>query len=317
MLRACAEARRYLGTTVPNPPVGATALNAAGEIIAVAAHQKAGEEHAEAALLCLCREQGILDQVHTLAVTLEPCNHFGRTPPCTAAIAATGIKNIAIGASDPNPIASGGAAWLRERGIHVVTGIAEAACRQLIAAFATSVLYKRPWITVKRAFDAHGSMIPPPGQKTFTSPASLRLAHRLRKKADAIVTGSGTILADRPLFTVRHVADHPDKTRILAIADRRRRVDAGYIDAATARGFRVMIFDDIEQMFEKLYADGAQDILVEAGLELSQAVLDRGLWNLGVGIHQGTEDRVEAALNEKLEVPFDRNEFVLDNMLPD
>jgi diaminohydroxyphosphoribosylaminopyrimidine deaminase/5-amino-6-(5-phosphoribosylamino)uracil reductase len=317
MRQACAVARGYLGATTPNPPVGAVALNAAGEVLATAAHQKAGSAHAEAALLRDCRERGLLAEIHTLVVTLEPCNHHGRTPPCTAAILEADIKHVVIGATDPNPeVAGGGAEFLRQHGVHVTTGIAEAECQQLIASFATAKRARQPWITVKRAFDARGSMIPPQGRKTFTSPDMLVLAHRLRKKADAIITGNGTIRADAPHFTVRHVRDYPGKSRFLAIADRRRIVPPEYLAEAAKRGFYTLIFDRPEQVIADLFARGVQDILVEAGPALSHYFLNHNLWQLRVDIHAGNPDRVEAPLNPERAIPFDRAHFDLNNILP-
>lgn len=214
MRLACAEARKWLGATSPNPPVGAAALDSEGKILALTAHQRAGELHAEAVLIEQCRRQNLLHLIDTLCITLEPCNHHGRTPPCTEAIIAAGIKRVALGARDPNPhVKGGGIERLKQAGIEVISGINEDECRQLISSFAYAVQTGKPFVTLKRAFDPHGSMIPPPGQKVFTSPGSLRFAHRLRKKSDAILTGSGTILADNPLFTVREIPDFPGKRR--------------------------------------------------------------------------------------------------------
>ena len=192
MRRACDEARLWLGSTSPNPPVGAVALDIDGKILAVAAHKKAGTDHAEAALLKLCKAKNLMSQVHTMCVTLEPCNHFGRTPPCAGAIIAAGVKRVVVGMRDPNVrVKGGGCERLRESGVEVVLGVESEMCRRLIHAFAFHARTGKPFITVKRAFDTAGSMIPPPGEKVFTSKESLILAHRLRKKADAIITGSG------------------------------------------------------------------------------------------------------------------------------
>jgi diaminohydroxyphosphoribosylaminopyrimidine deaminase/5-amino-6-(5-phosphoribosylamino)uracil reductase len=317
MKAACAEARKYLGATSPNPPVGAAALNASGEILAVAAHQRAGEAHAEAALLALCRQQGILDQVKTLCVTLEPCNHHGRTPPCTEAIIASGIKQIVIGTRDPNAhVKGGGIERLQEAGIEVITDLDEAECKILIHAFAYHAKTGLPWITVKRALTSEGSMIPPKGQKVFTSQASLTLAHRLRKKADAILTGSGTILADNPEFTVRHVSDHAGKQRYLGIMDRRKQVPESYAVAAQQRRFEPMVFDDIESAIKDLADKGVRDILVEAGPTLSKAVLDSHLWNMSVTIQQGNSDVTTVEFNTNNYMSFDSKNFNWENFLP-
>lgn len=317
MHHACTAARDWLGATTPNPPVGAVALDSAGNILATAAHVKAGSPHAEAALLRNCREHGLLEKIHTLAVTLEPCNHQGRTPPCTKAILDAGVRYIAIGALDPNPdVTGGGAKMLRDHGVTVTESVALDICQQLIAVFATAKLRQRPWVTVKRAFNARGSMIPPQGRKTFTSPDSLVLAHKLRKKADAIITGSGTVHTDGPLFTVRHVRDYPDKKRFLAIGDRRRAVSQEYLAEAAKRGFYTLIFDSLEQVIADLFSRGAQDILVEAGPTLSQHILDGNLWHMLVDIHAGNPDHVTTTLNPIMEMPFDRTAFDLNHLLP-
>lgn len=137
-------------------------------------------------------------------------------------------------------------------------------------------------------------MIPPPGQKTFTREKSLRLAHELRKRADAIITGSGTVLADNPEFTVRHVLDHPGKRRWLAILDRRGRVPESYLEAARGRGFAVFKLASLEQGLKDLAALGAVEVLVEAGPAVTQACLAASLWNRHVVIRSTPlGDRVE------------------------
>src|SRR4029079_2324066 len=132
----------------------------------------------------------------------------------------TSLKRVVYAVKDPNPkVAGGGAEALRSNGLEVLEHpTAEAA--DLIAPFCRLVRSGKPWVVVKQALSRAGSMVPPPGQKTFTSEGSLLLAHRLRKESDAIITGSGTILADDPLFTVRRVPDHPGKRRFLALLDR-------------------------------------------------------------------------------------------------
>ncbi|MDR3425321.1 MAG: bifunctional diaminohydroxyphosphoribosylaminopyrimidine deaminase/5-amino-6-(5-phosphoribosylamino)uracil reductase RibD [Alphaproteobacteria bacterium] len=317
LLAACQEARRWLGATAPNPPVGAAALDEKGEIIALAAHQKAGGDHAEAALLKLCRAQEDLPRLHTLCVTLEPCNHTGRTPPCTEAIIAAGVRRVVIGARDPNPfVTGGGVERLRQAGIEVIENVENEACRRLIHAFAFHANTGRPFVTVKRAFDAQGSMIPPVGQKTFTSPESLSLAHRLRKKADAILTGSGTILADHPMFTIRHVPDHPDKRRILAILDRRGRVPKTYIEKAAERGLDVVIYQSLDSCIFDLENRGIRDVLVESGPTLSRFVLDSPFWTMKVDIHHNVEDRIEIGFNQNAKITFDCKKVEIESLLP-
>lgn len=318
MRLACAEARKWLGATSPNPPVGAIALDSEGKILEIMAHKKAGDLHAEAALIEQAKKRGFLARIDTLVITLECCNHKGRTPPCSEAIIASGIKRVAIGARDPNPhVKGGGVERLRQAGIEVALGISGEECRQLISSFAYTMKTGKPFVTLKRAFDAQGSLIPPKGQKVFTSPASLRFAHRLRKRADAILTGSGTILADNPAFTVREVQDYPNRRRFLAILDRRHRVPQTYIQSAHQRGLDCLIYQDIETAISDLARRGAQDVLVEAGVALSQAILDRGLWTAKVEIHKAEPaDRIETAFNPAAKLPFDADGFQWDWVLP-
>lgn len=308
-----------MGATAPNPPVGAAALNEHGEILALAAHRKAGEDHAEAALLKICRERGITHALHTVCVTLEPCNHHGRTPPCSEALIAAGVKRVVIGAKDPNPnVKGGGAKRLRQAGIDVIENVENDACKRLIHAFAFSALYKKPFITVKRALDTKGSMVPPQGQKTFTSKESLVLAHRLRKKADAIITGSGTILADNPLFTVRHTTDDRRTNRILAILDRRKRVPTPYIALAESRGFDVSVYDDIDSCVADLASRDVLDVLVEAGSSLSDSILESDNWAMRVDIQTNgsNKDDVRIEFNKSIAMPFDTSASDTEPFLP-
>ncbi|MDB5473908.1 MAG: ribD [Devosia sp.] len=302
-LEAAAE---YEGATAPNPPVGCVLLDIDGNEIAVAAHRKAGELHAEAAAIALAHQAGVVERIHTLIVTLEPCNHTGRTPPCTEAIMKTPAREVWIGVKDHNSSVVGhGTEKLRAAGLtvrfwdelaHPDAPMLEAAAKRLIAPFAKVSRYGLPWLTIKQALTGLGSMIPPAGQKTFTSPSSLVLAHRLRKRADAIVTGSGTILADLPEFTVRHVTDFPGKRRELIILDRRGRVPSTYLDAAARRGFEVVIEQSLDAALQRLGTAGALEVLLEAGPTLTGAVLATGLWNEHYLIQQadaaGGDDRV-------------------------
>jgi len=317
MRRACEEARLWMGAPSPNPAVGAAALDGNGTILAIAAHHRAGEDHAEAALLKMCRAQNILGRVETLCVTLEPCNHHGRTPPCTEAIIEAKIPRVVVGIRDPNPdVSGGGCNRLRAAGIEVIEGIESEMCRRSMHAFLFYAQSKRPFLTLKRAFNPQGSMIPAAGQKTFTSQTSLTLAHRLRKKADALITGSGTVLADDPQFTVRYVPDYPGKRRILAILDRRGRVPASYIAQAATRGLDVGVYQTLDSCLNDLVKHESRDILVESGPILSQTVLDSFDWTMVVDIHQDETDRVNVRFNPSAQIPFETNELELTSLLP-
>lgn len=307
---ALREAQAYVGATAPNPPVGCVLLDAHGEVLAKAAHVQAGQLHAEAAAIKACREAGLIGLIHTALVTLEPCSHTGRTPPCTQALLSTPVRFVWIGALDPHPRApEAGVARLVEAEVSVAmialldhpqaSSLAQAAAR-LIAPFAKLSRTGRPWVQIKTALDAHGGMIPPPGAKTFTSLASLTQAHRLRRESDAIITGSGTILADDPAFTVRHVADHPGRRRRLAILDRRGRTPLAYLEAAAGRGLDASIHPDLATLLDDLGAAGVLTTMVEAGPALRQAVLDADLWDEEIIFRRsdtaGQPDKVEVRL---------------------
>lgn len=278
METAVREARRFVGATCPNPPVGAAALDETGQILHVRAHERAGNAHAEAALLADCERQGLLARVRTLVVTLEPCNHHGRTPPCTEAILRAvphGLTRVVYGEADPNPrVAGGGAARLRTEGL-AVEGYSTAETRELLAPFAHRCRTGQPWVTIKVARDAQGNMIPPPGRKTFTSESSLTLAHTLRRESDALITGVGTVLADQPEFTVRRVPDHPGKRRWLVVLDRQRRTPPAWIQAREAAGFEVWLRDDYDSTLRELGEKGCLSALVEAGPGVTDALLTR------------------------------------------
>lgn len=303
------RAREFEGATAPNPPVGAVGLTEKGEILSVQAHPKAGTAHAEVRVIEEVRSKGELSRLHTLFVSLEPCNHQGRTGPCSEAVIAAGVKRVVIGAADPNPQASGGAERLKAAGIEVQWIDSRSRlgqeCARLIAPFSYRIRTGLPWVTVKQAVrvDAAGAgtagspssketMIPDAGKKTFTRPPSLVLAHALRKRADAILTGSGTVLADRPLFTVRHLADHESRAgsagsaRWLVIMDRR-----GRVSAADYRpdGFQIRMGHDLENELRFLSEQGVMEVLVEAGPTLTAAIMRSDFWCRHVLIRSGIE----------------------------
>jgi diaminohydroxyphosphoribosylaminopyrimidine deaminase/5-amino-6-(5-phosphoribosylamino)uracil reductase len=300
MRQALAVARRFEGATAPNPPVGCVLLDSVGNVLAVAAHQCAGTLHAEARAIEEARTGGNLADIHTLVVTLEPCNHHGHTPPCTEAILATPARRVVIGVADPNPnVSGGGAARLKEAGLDVSFFKGDTTqLKRLIAPFSKRVTQGLPFVTVKQAINRDGSMVPPAGQKTFTSQGSLLIAHALRRRADAIITGSGTVLADNPLFTVRHLPDHSDKRRPLYIFDRRRRVPSSYLETAAQRGLDAVIVSDLEAVLREAAAAGINEILVEAGPQLTAHVLQSLWWDEHVRITQTEgEDKIEILTN--------------------
>jgi diaminohydroxyphosphoribosylaminopyrimidine deaminase/5-amino-6-(5-phosphoribosylamino)uracil reductase len=304
MKMALNAAEQFVGATAPNPPVGAIALDRQGKVLLGAGHAGAGQPHAEAKVLDLAQKLGKLSQIETLVVTLEPCNHQGRTPPCTDAILKhKNIRRVVFGCRDPNPnVKGGGAERLKQAGLEVLEGVLERECFFLIRAFAKRARTGRPYVTMKAAFTPEGSMIPPAGQKTFTGKESLVFAHELRKRADAIWTGSGTVLADDPEFTVRWLPDHPGKKRFLVLSDRRRRIPAAWLAKAEKNGLRPHFAVSLEEGLDFLGKNGVLEVLIEAGPALRQAWLDSGLWDESVVIqqHKGADDEVKVEFRSDL-----------------
>jgi diaminohydroxyphosphoribosylaminopyrimidine deaminase / 5-amino-6-(5-phosphoribosylamino)uracil reductase len=294
---ALAGAEDSVGATAPNPPVGCTILDKSGQPLATAAHRGAGQPHAEVSAIETCRRAGTFGLIHTFLVTLEPCNHHGRTGPCTEAIVATPAERVIFGIKDPNPhVQGGGDRFLRGAGLACedLQQVAYANWKDLavrsaalIRPFGKAVRTGLPWVVVKQVIDRRGSMIPPAGCTTFSSASSLDLAHRLRRKSDAILTGSGTIVADAPLLTVRRVRDHPHRRRQLLIMDRRGRTPFSYIAASAARGLDAVLCTDLFAAIQAAGRAGALQLLVEAGPRITQAVLELNLWDEWVLISQG------------------------------
>lgn len=304
MQNAIDQAARYRGATCPNPPVGAVLLDQCGNSLSVGAHEYAGGNHAEVNAIENARRKGVLEQAHTLIVTLEPCSHTGKTPPCTEAILKTSVKTVIVGCEDPNPLVqSRGVERLLAAGVQVgVNVLGESLhqeCLKLVAPFQHWVQTGRPWVTVKRAINREGTMYPPPGQKTFTGYHSLKLAHCLRRRADAILTGSGTVLKDWPEFTVRLVQDHPQKKRWLTVLDRRGRVPEVWFENAKRNRFQILESEkeeSIEEILNRLGKKGVLEVLVESGPSLSSMILESPFWNEEVRITQGLlgrDDQVE------------------------
>jgi diaminohydroxyphosphoribosylaminopyrimidine deaminase / 5-amino-6-(5-phosphoribosylamino)uracil reductase len=202
MKEAIRLASKGLGRTSPNPAVGAVIVRE-GRIVASGYHKKAGGNHAEVEALSMVDGKGMADDI--LYVTLEPCNHYGKTPPCTEAIISSGIKNVMVGMPDPNPsVTGGGIGYLRDKGIRVVSGVLEAECRKLNEAFIRHVTTGRPFVIAKSALTLDGWSATSAGDsKWITNEKSRDFVHRMRHRVDGIMTGVGTIIADDPFLTAR------------------------------------------------------------------------------------------------------------------
>ena len=165
-------------------------------------HRRAGEPHAEVWALSQAGKEA---RGATLFLNLEPCNHFGKTPPCTRTILDAGIKRVVAGMKDPNPLVSGrGIARLRRAGVRVDVGVLEKECRELNAAFCKFITTQSPLVILKAAVSLDGKVATPSGDSRWISgEASRKYAHQLRQEVDAVMVGVGTVLKDDPLLTVR------------------------------------------------------------------------------------------------------------------
>ncbi len=204
MGEALAEARRGLGRTHPNPAVGAVIVKG-GKILSRGFHAKAGSGHAEAVALA---NLGGKAKGATIYSTLEPCNHYGRTPPCAKAIIESGIARVVYASSDPNPLVNGkGHRTLVKAGVKVVAHVLRDEADVLNRPFFKSIRTGLPWVTLKSAISLDGKIASRAGDsKWITSDAARAVVHRVRDVVDAIVVGVGTIVADNPQLTTRLVS---------------------------------------------------------------------------------------------------------------
>ncbi|MGM3308607.1 bifunctional diaminohydroxyphosphoribosylaminopyrimidine deaminase/5-amino-6-(5-phosphoribosylamino)uracil reductase RibD [Anabaena sp. WFMT] len=200
MMQRCLQlARRALGRTSPNPLVGAVIVKD-GEIVGEGFHPCAGEPHAEVFAL---RAAGEKSRGATIYVSLEPCNHYGRTPPCSEGLIAAGVSKVVVGMVDPNPlVAGGGIARLRAAGIEVLVGVEEAACRQLNEGFIYRILHKRPLGILKYAMTVDGKIATSSGHSAWITNQEARSeVHQLRAACDAVIVGGNTVRYDNPYLT--------------------------------------------------------------------------------------------------------------------
>ena len=201
MRLALQEAKKGIGRTSPNPCVGAIVVKN-GKVVGRGYHKKAGTPHAEIHAL---QAAGNKAKDATLYVTLEPCNHTGRTPPCTEAVLQAGISRVVIGLLDPNPgVAGGGADKLSSQGVEVTSGVLEHEAREINLPFIKHAVSGLPWVIMKAGISIDGRIAAFPGQATMiTGKQSLRKVHAIRNHVDAILIGIGTALADDPSLTTR------------------------------------------------------------------------------------------------------------------
>ena len=302
-------ARRGFGATSPNPMVGALLVKR-GKIIGRGWHRRAGEPHAEIEALNYARARGNDAKGSTLYVTLEPCSTHGRTPPCTEAIEAAGIKRVVVGATDPNPAHAGrGFKILKRAGIEVVHGVLEDEATRLNEAFNHWIVRRTPFVTVKAAMTLDGKIATARGEsKWITGTKAREYGMNLRRGADAVLVGINTVLADDPALTTRKaqslkrrivldsqartplnsrvvgdefaglttilVSKQAPKARVAALAKRARVVVA---PSARAKGKDEEPRIDLRWLLKKLGAEQVTSLLVEGGGEVNASFLLGGL----------------------------------------
>ncbi len=246
MQMACRLARKAAGRTSPNPMVGAVLVRG-GKIVGKGHHRFAGADHAEIAAL---KQAGPMAKGATLYITLEPCSHQGRTPPCTRSLMSAGVEAVVAGTRDPNPLVAGrGFSQLRRAGIEVRVGLLENECRTLIEAFAKFITKRLPFVTLKLAASLDGKIATATGDARWISGERSRArVHRLRNEVDAVVIGSATARDDDPQLTCRMAGGRnplrlildsrlrtPLSAQILAQPDREKTIFATTAGAPVAR----------------------------------------------------------------------------------
>ena len=275
MQRALLLARTNLGQTWPNPAVGAVIVKD-GKTIGEGCTQRGGRPHAETEALA---QAGNEARGATMYVTLEPCAHHGKTPPCTEAIIKAGIKQVVVACGDPAPhVAGKGIAQLKAAGIKIVEGICEQEAREINRGFFSVIEKKRPYVAIKIAVSADGKIAARAGTRTqITGEAAQRYAQKLRGEFDAIATGIGTVLIDNPLLTVR-LAGMEHKSPVRVILDRKHRLPPESNIAKTMNTVPTWTLDlpDIESVLSHLAEKGITRLLVEAGQTLNTAFLKSG-----------------------------------------
>jgi diaminohydroxyphosphoribosylaminopyrimidine deaminase/5-amino-6-(5-phosphoribosylamino)uracil reductase len=256
--RALELAERGRGTAAPNPIVGSVVVNG-GRVVGEGWHVRPGEPHAEVMAL---RAAGARARGATLYVTLEPCAHEGRTPPCADAVIAAGVARVVAAVGDPNPKTNGqGFERLRSAGIEVALAGPDVEWRARVQneAYRVWVAARRPFVTYKAAVTLDGRMTVP-GSRWVTGEASRRLVHELRAVSDAVAVGMGTVRADRPLLTARDVGARRQPRRL---AFGRGPLPAG-VELELVTG-------PLEAELERLAAEGVQSLLLEGGPALASS----------------------------------------------
>ncbi|MDA3615648.1 bifunctional diaminohydroxyphosphoribosylaminopyrimidine deaminase/5-amino-6-(5-phosphoribosylamino)uracil reductase RibD [Chitinophagaceae bacterium LY-5] len=298
-MRRCIElARKGLGKVAPNPMVGAVLVHN-NRIIGEGYHQEYGKAHAEVNCInSVSADNKYLIADSTIYVSLEPCAHYGKTPPCADLIVASNIKKVVIGCADPFEAVNGkGIAILKNAGIDVITGVLETECKKLIKRFTTYHLGKRPYIVLKWA-ESNDGIIAKVNERTAISNAlSNRLVHRWRSEEQAILVGTNTAIIDNPKLNSRLF---PGRDPLRIVIDRQNKLDGS--NHLLSDDLPTIVLNDhlnktnnrkqfiavdasesesafLEKSILKLYEAGITSILVEGGAKTLQSFIDAGLWD--------------------------------------
>lgn len=279
MKRCIALAYNGLGTTYPNPLVGSVVVYK-GKVIGEGWHQRAGEPHAEVRAIASVRDKSLLGK-STLYVSLEPCSHFGKTPPCADLIIESGIPKVVIGTVDPfAKVAGRGIEKLRAAGCEVVVGVEEEACRELNKRFFTYHQRRRPYIILKWAETADGFIAPADKECIapvwITGSLTRQYAHKLRAEEMAIAVGLNTVLKDNPSLTTR---DWYGSNPLRIVLGEEAQVPENYALHDDQAETLWVGHITAEQLCKELYERGVQSLIVEGGRQVLQEFIDAGLWD--------------------------------------
>lgn len=293
MRRAIELGARGLGTASPNPIVGCVLLDPDGEVVGEGFHAYAGGPHAEIVALA---QAGDRARGGTAVVTLEPCNHTGRTGPCSNALVQAGVTRVVIAVTDPDPVAQGGIRTLRAAGIDVETGTRAAEAEAGNIAWLTAVRRKRPYLIWKYAATLDGRAAALDGTSMWITSETARMdVHALRGTVDAVIAGVGTVLADDPRLTVRNLRDGSLAIRqpLRVVVDSAGRTPAGarvrdaaaptWVATAAEVGADPDGRVDLTALLARLYQRGVRAALLEGGPRLAGAFLGAGLVDRFVG----------------------------------
>lgn len=277
MARAIALSRRGLGETSPNPSVGAVILDAAGEIVGEGRTSPAGGPHAEINAL---REAGERARGGIAVVTLEPCDHTGRTGPCSQALIDAGVTRVVAAVKDPTPQAAGGLDRLRAAGVATRLGVRAADAQHALRYWLAAVGRERPYVIWKFAATLDGRSAAADGtSKWITSETSRADVHELRGTVDAIIAGVGTVLADDPSLTVRVPGLDRRPLRVVVDSDRRTPKDARVLDDVAPTWIATAADvgrHDVDTLLAALYRRGVRSALLEGGPTLAGAFVQGG-----------------------------------------